>query len=248
MRAAGAELAALNKKYYGVVPKSKLDALYARFPGLTEEELIAEAEAIPEAEKEAAKQRAILEKVQKEAARQASARRDRAQAGISEKVYSRIERAYELLVQQGGSDGKPDGKTITFHRSPHFGRWAIVRTEESIYHSDSTNPSSEKSCIFKVYDLLEFQGGTLFSEKHTKHYSMWRSRGGASGSIGVVAFVEDSESDGWDTIEISENAGYSHSGSEKIVLEGKDTVRNVRALSGQELFQSCMSTGSGRID
>jgi hypothetical protein len=160
MRAAGAELAALNKKYYGVVPKSKLDALYARFPGLTEEELIAEAEAFPEAEKEAAKQRAILEKVQKDESRGT------------------------IAVPTSG-----DGPSCAPKRA------SIIRTARTL--------RAEKAASSKSTISSSFKAGRS-SLKSTPSIGLcWRGR---------IRFV------------------------------------NVRALSGQELFQSCMSTGSGRID
>ena len=74
---------------------------------------------------------------------------------------------YDLLKQQ-----LPDHK-MDRHAE---GRYVITSRETKTFHSDSSNPQHEHSLDMNLYDLLEFEGGSLFKAKLHKSWSMWRSR------------------------------------------------------------------------
>jgi hypothetical protein len=108
--------------------------------------------------------------------------------------------------------------------------------------SDSTNPQSVTTHSFEVFDLLEFQGGTLFSAKLSKSYSLWLSRGGSSGFLSRVRFA-DVENSGWDTCAVC--VGEKKNGEKKKeqrLLRGKETRAGREQVA---VMLSCLGRGEG---
>jgi sRNA-binding protein len=182
-------LLALDRKYYGVIPKNKLVELKDEYKGaaynVSHEQLIETAK--EKAGKKKTKEKEEAEAKEAKEKEEAEAKEDELYFNATGLSRKQLTECFFLLKQQ-----LPDHK---FDRSKNGGRWVIATRVRDTLHSDSSNPQSEHEVSVDLYDLRGFKNGTLFTSLHHESWSAWKSRGGCSGHIGSMAF-EDTFLDG----------------------------------------------------
>lgn len=95
-----------------------------------------------------------------------------------------FEEQFALLKQLCGNEP-------TYTRHP-TGRWVIVEIPVKEFHSDSTNPTCEEGSQWKCFDLAQMADATLPTAVKSDRFTLWRSRGGWSGSSeGKFSFTID---------------------------------------------------------